>query len=375
MTLEQTGNYSRWLTETQIRNGFQLANPTSMGSISAIDKAGNPEFKGYFPITAADIGKTVSLLNNWNGDWAKNTKPYMPASFKGGFLEEMEKDLKENPGQPSIWQEAVQVGIVEITEENWQPLASLVDSGLIICLGSGLGGFENWLMDRFVVQQAKMEQPENAFSFRVPTVGSSTDMAYLLASSIFGLGNMFPSQTAFDTQMSSLGHSTFTERMNYIFTSLIGDVSQATWTNVQSQTQGIKVFSQEVLETVVYHGYCSTSPENAGYSAGDLMKVTLNALGSGVSSPFISAVSTANIGSNWAWPSSTSYESIPTTQISYDVWASNSAFLLAVENGSLLLWNKDIAVPSSDTIADLVAQTTPYSGTNTGAFPVLPSSN
>ncbi|MBQ9794530.1 MAG: hypothetical protein IJW34_06250 [Clostridia bacterium] len=176
-----------------------------------------------------------------------------------------------------------------------------------------------------------MKQPENAFSLRVPTVGSSTDMAYLLSTSIFGLGSTFPSQTAFDTQMSSLGLSTFTEKMNYIFTSLIGDVSQATWTKVQSQTQGIKVFSEEVLEKVVYNGYCSASPEGAGYSQGDMMKITLNALGSEIGTPFISAVSTANIGSNWSWPSSTSYESIPTTQIPYDVWASNSAFLTAVQ--------------------------------------------
>jgi hypothetical protein len=59
--------------------------------------------------------------------------------------------------------------------------------------------------------------------------------------------------------------------------------------------------------------------------------------------------------------------------LAYDVWASNSAFLSAVQNGNLLLWNKNVVVPSSETIEDLVAQTTPYTGTYTGAFPVLPS--
>ncbi|MBQ9794531.1 MAG: hypothetical protein IJW34_06255 [Clostridia bacterium] len=114
MTLAQTGNYSCWLTETQIRNGFQLTNPTSMGNISAIDKAGNLVFSGTSPITENSIGQTVTLLNNWNGDWANNTKPYVPATFKGDFIEEMEKDLKENPANASIWQESVQIGMVTI---------------------------------------------------------------------------------------------------------------------------------------------------------------------------------------------------------------------------------------------------------------------
>lgn len=374
MTLAQTGNYSRWLTETQIRNGFKLNNPTTMGQISGFDEKGNLEFKGYFPITESDIGKTATFINNWNGDWAENTKAYVPSTFKGGFIEKMEKDLKENPGHPFIWQEAIQLGMVEITEENWQPLSTLVNRGLIICLGPGGGGLENWMMDRFVIQQGKLEQPENAFSLRFSTVGSSTDMAYLLATSIFGLANTFPSQTAFDTQMRDLGYSTFTEKMNYIFTSLIGDVSQATWTNVQSQTQGIKVFSEEVLEKVVYNGYCSTSPESAGYSSGDLMRVTLNALGSEISSPFIAPVSTSNIGSNFAW-TQTNWNDIGVTSIPYDMWASNSAFLTAVQNGAILLWNKQVTVPSSNTIGDLVAQTTAYTGANTGAFPVLPSAS
>ena len=378
MTLAQTGNYSRWLTETQIRNGFKLNNPTTMGQISGFDEKGNPEFKGYFPITESDIGKTAIFINNWNGDWAENTKPFVPKNFTGGFIEKIEKDLKENPSQPSIWQEPVQIGIEAITEKNWQPLSSLVNRGLIVCLGFGVQPIMNWNGNSYVIQQGKIEQPENAFSLRFPFTSSPGDMAYLLATTIFGLANNFPEQTAFDNAMKGLGLTTFTEKMNYLLSSTcIGGVSQATWTNTMSQTQGINVFSQDVLTNVVYNGYCSTTPEGAGYASGDMMKITLNAIGTPINypqTPFIAPVSTSNIGSNFAW-TQTNWNDISVTSIPYDVWASNSAFLTAVQNGTLLLWNKQITVPSSNTIGDLVAQTTPYTGTNTGAFPVLPSAS
>lgn len=373
MTLAQTGNYSRWLTKTQIKNGFEIVNPTSIGQISALDEAGNPVFTGTSPITEKSVGQTLFLVNNWNGDWAKNTKQYVPSNFTGGFIEKMEKDSKENPANKTAWQQDVQFDFIEITEENWQPLASLVNRGLIINLGSAATAANLWFAGKYALQQCKMEQPENAFSLRVPTVGSASDMAYLLATSIFGLQNRYPSQEAFDNQMANLGYASFTERMNYILESLIGEVNQASWTNAQAGTRGIRVFSQEVLNEVVYNGYCSTSPSEAGYQSGDFMTVTLNALGSGISSPFISAVSTATLGSNWAWASGTTYNEINSTGLAYDVWASNSAFLSAVQSGNLLLWNKNVTVPSSETIEDLVAQTTPYTGTYTGAFPVLPS--
>lgn len=375
MTLAQTGNYSRWLTDAQIKNGFEIVNPTSMGQISALDEAGNPVFTGTSPITEKSVGQPLFLINNWNGDWANNTKQYVPSLFTGGFIEKMEKDLKENPTEKTAWQQDVQFDFVEITEENWQPLSTLVNRGLIICLGSAITSANLWFAEKYAIQKCQMEQPENAFSLRVPTAGSSTDMAYLLATSIFGLQNQYPSQSTFDQEMKNLGYTSFIDRMNYILENLIGDVSQTSWTNAQAGTQGIRVFSQDVLNSVVYNGYCSTSPENAGFSSGDDMTVTLNALGSGISNPFVNAVSNATLGSNWAWLSETNYQSIDSTGLPYDVWASNEAFLSAVESGTLLLWNKNVTVPSTNTIADLVAQTTPYTGTYTGAFPVLPSSN
>lgn len=373
MTLAQTGNYSRWLTKPQIKNGFEIVNPTSIGQISSIDEAGNPVFTGTSPITEKSVGQTLFLINNWNGDWAKNTQQYVPSTFTGGFIEKMEKDLKENPSNKAIWEQDVQFDFIEITGENWQPLASLVNRGLIICLGSAATAANLWFGGKYALQQCKMEQPENAFSLRVPTVGSASNMAYLLSTSIFGLQNRYPSEEAFDTQMANLGYTSFTERMNYILENLIGDVNQASWTNAQAGTSGIRVFSQEVLNDVVYNGYCSTSPSEAGYQSGDFMTVTLNALGSGISNPFISAVSTATLGSNWAWASGTTYNEINSVGLAYDVWASNSAFLSAVQNGNLLLWNKNVVAPSSNTIEDLTAQATPYTGTYTGAFPVLPS--
>jgi hypothetical protein len=373
MTLAQTGNYSRWLTKTQIKNGFEITNPTSIGQISALDEAGNPTFTGTYPITEKSVGQTLFLINNWNGDWATNTQQYVPSNFTGGFIEKMEKDLKENPGNKTVWGTDVQFAFQEITEENWQPLASLVNRGFIINLGAASTAANIWFAEKYAIQQCKMEQPENAFSLRVPTVGSASNMAYLLATSIFGLQNKYPSEEAFNNQMSNLGYSSFTERMNYILENLIGDVSQASWTNAQNGTGGIRVFSQEVLNEVVYNGYCSTSPSDAGYQSGDSMGVTLNALGSGISNPFISAVSTATLGSNWAWNAGITYNEINSVGLAYDVWASNSAFLNAVQSGNLLLWNKNVTVPSSNTIEDLVAQTTPYTGTYTGAFPVLPS--
>ena len=374
MTLAQTGNYSRWLTKTQIKNGFQVVNPTSIGQISALDKAGNPVFTGTYPITAKNVGQTLFLINNWKGDWAKNTQQYVPSNFTGGFIEKMEKDLKENPTNKTAWQQDVQFTFTEITEENWQPLSSLVNRGLIICLGSAATSANLWFAGKYALQQCKMEQPENAFSLRVPTVGSASNMAYLLSTSIFGLQNKFPTQEAFDNQMANLGYTSFTERMNYILENLIEDVNQTSWTNAQAGTSGIRVFSQEVLNEVVYNGYCSTSPSEAGYQSGDFMTVTLNALGSGISNPFISAVSTCTLGSNWAWATGTTYNEINSTGLAYDVWASNSAFLSAVQSGNLLLWNKNVVAPSSNTIEDLTAQSTPFTGASTGAFPVLPSS-
>lgn len=375
MTLAQTGNYPRWLTETQIKNGFEITNPTSIGQISALDEAGNPVFTGTYPITEKSVGQTLFLINNWNGDWAANTQQYVPSNFTGGFIEKMEKDLKENPSNKAAWQQDVQFDFVEVTEENWQPLASLVNRGLIINLGSASTAANIWFASKYALQQCKMEQPENAFSLRVPTVGSASNMAYLLATSIFGLQNTYPSEEAFNNQMANLGYTSFTERMNYILENLIGDVNQTSWTNAQAGTAGIRVFSQDVLNSVVYNGYCSLSPSMAGYQSGDSMGVTLNALGSGISNPFISAVSTATLGSNWAWNAGITYNEINSVGLSYDVWASNSAFLQAVQSGNLLLWNKNVVVPSSNTIEDLAAQTTPYTGAYTGAFPVLPSSS
>lgn len=376
MTLEQSASYSRWLTPKQIEDGFQLTDPLKMTQITGIDKAGNPTFKGNFPITKEDVGKIVILINNWNGSWNEEAKSVLPAKFTGGFVEKIKKAMKDagSNADNSTWLDCIQYDFVQITEDNWEPLSSLVNKSLIINLGKIQLSLEEWLGEKYLIEQSTLPQPLNPFSLRVPTSGAG-DMAYLLATSIFGLQQVYDTEGAFNVAMANVNCYTFADRFSYLMNNMIGATSQQSWTNAQNGTQGIQVFSSDVLSQVLYNGYCSTSIEEAGYESGDDIYITLNALGSGIQTPFLPAVGTATLGSNYSWTANTAHDNITQMAVSYDIWSTFQPLLDAIQNGQILLWNSSPTVPSTNPMTALVPQTTPYTGTYTGAFPVLPSSS
>ena len=377
MTLEQSASYSRWLTPKQIEDGFQLTDPLKMTQITGIDKAGNPTFKGNFPITKEDVGRIVLLINNWNGSWNEEAKSVLPAKFTGGFIEKIKKAMKDAGSQADngTWLDCIQYDFVRITEDNWEPLASLVNKSLIINLGKIQLSLEEWLGEKYLIEQSTLPQPLNPFSLRVPTAGGN-DMAYLLATSIFGLQQVYDTEGAFNVAMANVNCYTFADRFSYLMNNMIGATSQQSWTNAQNGTQGIQVFSSDVLSQVLYNGYCSTSIEEAGYvDDNPVLNISLNALGSGIQTPFLPAVGTATLGSNYSWTANTAYQNLPTMLISREVWGDFQPLLDAIQNGQILLWNSEPTVPSTNPMTALVPQTTPYTGTYTGAFPVLPSSS
>ena len=376
MTLEQSASYSRWLTPKQIEDGFQLTDPLKMTQITGIDEAGNPTFKGNFPITKEDVGKVVILINNWNGSWNEEAKSVLPAKFTGGFIEKIKKAMKDagSNADTNTWVSCLQWDFVKITEDNWEPLASLVNKSLIINLGKIQLSLEEWLGEKYLFEQSSLAQPLNPFSLRVPTQGAG-DMAYLLATSIFGLQQVYDTEGAFNVAMANVNCNTFADRFSYLMNNMIGATSQQSWTNAQNGNQGIQVFSSDVLSQVLYNGYCSTTIEQAGYDPGNDIYITLNALGSGIETPFLPAVGTATLGSNYSWTANTAHDNIPQMAVSYDIWSNFQPLLDAIQNGQILLWNSSPTVPSTNPMTALVPQTTPYAGTYTGAFPVLPSTS
>lgn len=121
------------------------------------------------------------------------------------------------------------------------------------------------------------------------------------------------------------------------------------------------VFDSPVLHECIYKGYASFTPEEAGYSTGDTMAITLNmptysyTYNGQLTNPFIfgainvqaqvqmqySATPTISTPTDVLWTIGTTYDEIPKNYISYDLWGQDKGFLAMVAQGLIILWNKN----------------------------------
>lgn len=397
MTYQQAQSFARILPAYQFKSLILANNGDYIGSTSIEDINGFTDgVPSYLPsiVTSLDssfIGTSPWFALNWQGS-IRDPKHVLD-------LSEVKVPYDKKQAQSFYYQwggypllGVIPIGPIPVTASNIDILNSLMGSNLLAFLGK-----DKSFMYTTNITQVTSQGSTFPYTFPI-TPASSAPTPQLLRVGIFSSAFAY-----FNPSYSPSGAGGAVSDTKWglgkdwgIFLNSI----QATETNFTNCTQGegygIAVFSQDILNSVIWNGYCSKTMEEAGYGAGDLVPITFNAIGNGSGvynllnpvpelgigaynpNQWCATVGTVNeAGTGYAWTAGTTYDSIPKNYIPYDIWSQGGGGLIneMVNAGVLLIWNKTVSEPSVK-LSDLTPQSKAW--TNNGqtvSLPVLPSTS